>query len=113
MMGSSIFLSTPSARRATTAWMEQNDTEIFLSTPSARRATQPFRPNLTEKVISIHALCEEGDFGVRLMCAAFRYFYPRPLRGGRPGFGWFCRRGFAISIHALCEEGDSLQFFFD
>ena len=33
------FLSTPSARRATTAWMEQNDTEIFLSTPSARRAT--------------------------------------------------------------------------
>ena len=57
-----LFLSTPSARRATIA--EQADTIelLFLSTPSARRATRrgpgtPHRP--------------------------LGYFYPRPLRGGR------------------------------
>ena len=34
------------------------------------------------------------------------YFYPRPPRGGRPGFCRFCRCCLAISIHALREEGD-------
>ena len=35
----SIFLSTPSARRATPAVAGQNGGSRFLSTPSARRAT--------------------------------------------------------------------------
>ena len=61
-MSAILFLSTPSARRATFINVIDRDGEDeFLSTPSARRATQPFRPNLTEKVISIHALREEGD----------------------------------------------------
>ena len=57
--------------------------EVFLSTPSARRATAPrvFRPSANR--ISIHALREEGDrehFGV---VSPDAHFYPRPPRGGR------------------------------
>ena len=60
-------------------------TDEFLSTPSARRAT------------------ESG-----LRCAGgFPYFYPRPLRGGRPPYGIDYQSGRKISIHALCEEGDA------
>ncbi len=126
------FLSTPSARRATSvllfgvqqvlisihALREEGDhpysswergSNEFLSTPSARRATIP-RP---------HLLCWHHDF------------YPRPPRGGRrraagvvPPVGLFlstpsARRatfcggsggsGWPISIHALREEGDPLQ----
>ena len=36
--------------------------ETFLSTPSARRATSPANPAKIVGKISIHALCEEGDF---------------------------------------------------
>ena len=56
----------------------------FLSTPSARRATSCAGHQIAETRISIHALREEGD----AMCVAFSsakaYFYPRPPRGGRP-----------------------------
>ena len=34
---------------------------IFLSTPSARRATQQQQGGKPDTLISIHALCEEGD----------------------------------------------------
>ena len=34
---------------------------LFLSTPSARRATKGFRKYATRLMISIHALREEGD----------------------------------------------------
>ena len=58
----STFLSTPSARRATTlAGAEIHATRSFLSTPSARRATRYCPPDNPE-------------------CS---YFYPRPPRGGR------------------------------
>ena len=103
----SLFLSTPSARRATRfpggnreiqpisihALREEGDrvcpvqglsSRQFLSTPSARRAT----PEITRIVggvdISIHALREEGD---------------NP-KGSVYAYG-------TISIHALREEGDS------
>ena len=106
---------------------------IFLSTPSARRATAMEREKLAAPLISIHALREEGDevhiaapHGIlyfyprpprggrhfRLDCLAFDRpdFYPRPPRGGRRA----ARKGYArhlqISIHALREEGD-LQTF--
>ena len=36
-------------------------TTIFLSTPSARRATEYSIPQVTAPAISIHALREEGD----------------------------------------------------
>ena len=37
------------------------DDEIFLSTPSARRATGCYKVESAKKHISIHALREEGD----------------------------------------------------
>ena len=75
------FLSTPSARRATSAVNSTRHTDRFLSTPSARRAT--YQPIVGKgfKNISIHALREEGD-GIKAELAV------------------------VISIHALREEGD-------
>ena len=78
------FLSTPSARRATKAPQHRYlFLTKFLSTPSARRATDPRMGRLHDQPISIHALREEGDF-----VAGFR------------------RLLHSISIHALREEGD-------
>ena len=78
------FLSTPSARRATSRLPSTSKPRIFLSTPSARRATRRAR--------------------------AFRRprgnFYPRPPRGGRPRARQLRLRICCISIHALREEGD-------
>ena len=37
--------------------------------------------------ISIHALREEGDPSCSSRAAGASYFYPRPPRGGRPGWG--------------------------
>ena len=84
--GSSIFLSTPSARRATGRIdYETHRRNIFLSTPSARRATQQPERMGDRHQISIHALREEGDQK-----------------------GHTERRRQGISIHALREEGDLL-----
>ena len=78
----------------------------FLSTPSARRATRHASRCFVHKVISIHALREEGDPSVLNSCVDLGLFLstpsarratrvpslPPPLQG--------------ISIHALREEGD-------
>ena len=56
-----IFLSTPSARRATFPCCAFIVLLLFLSTPSARRATICGRADLRNPHISIHALREEGD----------------------------------------------------
>ncbi len=102
-----LFLSTPSARRATGCCHERVIALEFLSTPSARRATCCPSVLCSSGHISIHALREEGDlFGVayNVLCAisihALReegdfvrfvrnvrivHFYPRPPRGGRQG----------------------------
>ena len=101
----------------------------FLSTPSAGRATAPRAPLNAFKMISIHALREEGDIcslGYDQLAQIFlstpsarratahhnpaglqrENFYPRPPRGGR----LLCLFGLlklgVISIHALHEEGD-------
>ena len=102
-----IFLSTPSARRATErrtrphrhpcisihALREEGDNSdtaaaaaqvLFLSTPSARRATERRTRPHRHPCISIHALREEGDL-----------------------YGIESQRRRPISIHALREEGDS------
>ena len=125
---------------------------LFLSTPSARRATTWGKPMPLDRAISIHALREEGDIipsGINPRAARFlstpsarratssdtdgcrhlRNFYPRPPRGGRPfqcsqssRLGTFLstpsarratssrkkwQRPEMISIHALREEGDN------
>ena len=81
------------------------------------------------KLISIHALREEGDTTTPLQRGVCTYFYPRPPRGGRPAqldqritaveflSTPSARRATPpantgskmtkISIHALREEGDN------
>ena len=103
---------------------------LFLSTPSARRATCRRRRKNPDFAISIHALREEGDDltkarwyldynfyprpprGGRLPAllrdvAAPTDFYPRPPRGGRPERLHSTAFDRTISIHALREEGDA------
>ena len=65
---------------------------LFLSTPSARRATPTDGREGVYRKISIHALREEGDFAAALMPATTKDFYPRPPRGGRPtaNASWCC-----------------------
>ena len=78
----------------------------FLSTPSARRATNREKEDHCAKVISIHALREEGDSWTGFQYVPQYDFYPRPPRGGRL-FHPNKSSGFvSISIHALREEGD-------
>ena len=149
------FLSTPSARRATrigvitrlfcayfyprpprggrriskmfTKW-----SSTFLSTPSARRATVCIVPCVQRRLISIHALREEGDQSAQAASVSAMYisihalreegdvqqtdgrlcgnhFYPRPPRGGRRRSDCLCPVVLQISIHALREEGDPLM----
>ena len=78
----------------------------FLSTPSARRATTSCPPDWYAADISIHALREEGDIASRCTSELRVTFLSTPSarratlyeRGGTmPGI---------ISIHALREEGD-------
>ena len=42
---------------------DKDQIQLFLSTPSARRATEPTAEDLHRIHISIHALREEGDYG--------------------------------------------------
>ena len=125
-----LFLSTPSARRATpkilvapfTTWnfyprpprggrragcsVIDGRYELFLSTPSARRATR----------FSLCFLISTSNFyprpprGGRLrrcsMDILLENFYPRPPRGGRPCGSGHLPRYHGIAIHALREEGD-------
>ena len=83
-----IFLSTPSARRAT--YYEQRGEAVveFLSTPSARRATR----------VSGWPVSRASNF------------YPRPPRGGRRCGYFLAGEAVHISIHALREEGDGAVY---
>ena len=69
---------------------------LFLSTPSARRATRPAQKAADRPRISIHALREEGDCSVQHELHLLAYFYPRPPRGGRrePESRFCCCRKF-------------------
>ena len=101
-----LFLSTPSARRATGCSTTTTPSQTyfyprpprggrlnfkitvhfrrrFLSTPSARRATPKLLPVSRNDPISIHALREEGDRIPRRESNQRADFYPRPPRGGR------------------------------
>ena len=130
-----LFLSTPSARRATDV-LELRTSELknFYPRPprGGRRCGQ--EKQAVGGVISIHALREEGDGPDHPAHAGAGHFYPRPPRGGRHihDFVSFCipaflstpsarratRRsctgyqGQSISIHALREEGDFSQYSF-
>ena len=128
-----LFLSTPSARRATALIYPQGGFGPFLSTPSARRATAGRHGSSATVAISIHALREEGDPPSSKSGRPSANFYPRPPRGGRlfcaaraassrvflstPSARRATRAGEPflllpeISIHALREEGDLSAMF--
>ena len=103
-----VFLSTPSARRATYPYEWSCTTHLFLSTPSARRATPCIETLLCVASISIHALREEGDSFQCFQSKRLGTFLSTPSarratvqhHGDLPAAG--------ISIHALREEGDRL-----
>ena len=79
---------------------------IFLSTPSARRATRIWVVREMILPISIHALREEGDVFAGFNRGDLFDFYPRPPRGGRRENPCERSERQKISIHALREEGD-------
>ena len=128
-----LFLSTPSARRAT------------LEVRAVRRVGADFYPRPPRggrqvcraeapagQIISIHALREEGDGLLIAPTRCLCNFYPRPPRGGRHGkedlvaiivqflstpsarrathLDAVCCCFFSISIHALREEGDDCSY---
>ena len=78
------FLSTPSSRRATREQQRGRRPKQFLSTPSSRRATRPAQKAADHPRISIHALLTEGDNIGSGRPSGRTYFYPRPPHGGRP-----------------------------
>ena len=80
--------------------------EIFLSTPSARRATYPFFPKNRARTISIHALREEGDVDNVVFLAVVGDISIHALREEGDLAHSETRRALSISIHALREEGD-------
>ena len=131
LSSSSVFLSTPSARRATAdAAIQSLGFQDFYPRPP--RGGRPCMAALNDwlKGISIHALREEGDvqhhanvFDLAISIHALReegdwhsatkgdaspHFYPRPPRGGRLNAALCHRQSHLISIHALREEGDIL-----
>ena len=82
------------------------DLDLFLSTPSARRATGGTAYDLAELVISIHALREEGDACTAGSGSRSSTFLSTPsARRATVKVCLRCMR-FGISIHALREEGD-------
>ena len=124
-----LFLSTPSARRATmqrsgkpTAstyfyprpprggrpkTVSRNVTALrFLSTPSARRATWHNIPPPVYHSNFYPRPPRGGRLFPSVAVQSRRYFYPRPPRGGRRFVESGPHSGVHISIHALREEGD-------
>ena len=104
-----IFLSTPSARRATPDWMPGSTVPMYFY-PRPPQGGRLQTVAVLDKMlhISIHALRGEGDRRKSSRRPSPRYFYPRPPRGGRRRVQLHPGTGARISIHALRGEGDSL-----
>ena len=80
---------------------------IFLPTPSARRATCNRVLIVVQRMISTHALREEGDYNAPGHQYAFDLFLPTPSARRATRLSYASRLGrLVISTHALREEGD-------
>ena len=102
----SYFYPRPPRGGRPTAMSAQTDTILFLSTPSARRATMP-HPHLTrDEAISIHALREEGDPYCQAWQPEQGQFLSTPSARRATKAARLTSRATRISIHALREEGD-------
>ena len=83
-----VFLSTPSARRATSA-SGCPATGQKISIHALREEGDQLRRSApASSVISIHALREEGDRSRSSPKMGQGHFYPRPPRGGRRHPRW-------------------------
>ena len=103
-----IFLSTPSARRATYALPSLYSTALkFLSTPSARRATCCENKQLIGDLFLSTPSARRATPENAAACGTLGDFYPRPPRGGRRELRALLTAICTISIHALREEGDN------
>ena len=104
---SSVFLSTPSARRATHTLTGLNLAR-GISTHALREEgdAEIMGGSVEVAAISTHALREEGDCPGGCIPNSSAHFYPRPPRGGRPSSSLGNAIRLEISIHALREEGD-------
>ena len=79
------FLSTPSARRATSlSSFALRSSSNFYPRPPRGGRRRPLRLHPPHTHISIHALREEGDLRLMYVFVLGTNFYPRPPRGGRP-----------------------------
>ena len=102
------FLSTPSARRATSISMSFAKAFLhFYPRPPRGGRLEVQRLLANASVISIHALREEGDNAITAKETPQNNFYPRPPRGGRRFSLSSNGTVNLISIHALREEGDN------
>ena len=127
----SVFLSTPSARRATRQMPPMYKSlpyfyprpprggrlesrsgrqghRLFLSTPSTRRATSHASFQCQPVGISIHALREEGDLSEESDPLSVKVFLSTPSARRATRVRAQGLRRAVISIHALREEGDGL-----
>ena len=116
------FLSTPSARRATVReTASRSGLENFY--PRPLRGGRHLRVGCRSRaeLISIHALCEEGDHLQPPLLTGQPDFYPRPLRGGRrklyyinPSIGQFLSTPSArrATIIRLFRVGNPLKYFY-
>ena len=101
-----VFLSTPSVRRATRQITYTLPRFKFLSTPSVRRATVTIVTRTATIVISIHALRTEGDHR-KVHWYTENLISIHALRTEGDGeFAMVNDDGHIISIHALRTEGD-------
>ena len=107
------FLSTPSARRATYS-MDKNKMSMMISIHALCEEGDLLHAvdKLRLLVISIHALCEEGDARAESIAVRASGFLSTPsARRATPPWCVPCSQR-CISIHALCEEGDLVNVIF-
>ena len=105
-----LFLSTPSARRATSCANRKRPTSADFYPRPPRGGRPELLPGVRPPVeISIHALREEGDqWGCHNKNSRWRFLStPSARRATVQGTGG--HEDEKISIHALCEEGDPLS----
>ena len=102
-----LFLSTPSARRAT-ALAEHDFVAGFISIHALREEGDAHIHAwvLLRYNISIHALREEGDVPFRLLPADLSEFLSTPSARRATVSVDYLLGASSISIHALREEGD-------
>ena len=107
----SIFQSTPSAWRETTACQELFPAENISIHSLRMEGDGHSQKNTPTFNISIHSLRMEGDYTSTEVKARYNDFNPLPPHGGRPKTDPKKHTYQQISIHSLRMEGDYNQVF--